>query len=152
MSRGDGGAPRHFRAQSVVEFAVVSLLFFPMLLGVVEGGYWYFAYHQVQNAAREGARFAIASGSQADAPVSTSAPVQAYVRSLRLGIDTSRLMVAARWPGHESDADPECSGAKNQPGCRVVVTATYAFRPIVGIIFGTGTIPMRATSEMRIHY
>jgi Flp pilus assembly protein TadG len=45
----------------MVEFAIVASIFFSLIFGVIEGGRLLFTYHQVNHAAREGARYAAAN-------------------------------------------------------------------------------------------
>ena len=50
---------RNERGASMVEFAVVVPLFFLLIFGIIEAG-WFFAQQvEVRNAAREGARIAV---------------------------------------------------------------------------------------------
>lgn len=51
--------PRRARGQSLVEFALVSILLFMFLLGIIEMGRFMFTYSVVSNAAQEGSRFGI---------------------------------------------------------------------------------------------
>src|SRR5947208_1304045 len=47
------------RAQALVEFAMVAPIFFVLLFGIIEGGRFIFYYETLNNATREGARYAI---------------------------------------------------------------------------------------------
>ncbi|HEY0070541.1 MAG TPA: TadE family protein, partial [Chloroflexia bacterium] len=47
------------RGQSTVEFALISILLFWFILGIIELGRFMFTYSMVTNAAQEGSRFAI---------------------------------------------------------------------------------------------
>src|SRR5215211_413639 len=49
--------------QAMVEFALVAPIFFLLLFAVIEGGRFIFYYETLNNATREGARFAIVNGS-----------------------------------------------------------------------------------------
>jgi hypothetical protein len=51
------------RGQALVEFALVAPIFFLLLFAVIEGGRFIFYYETLNNATREGARFAIVNGS-----------------------------------------------------------------------------------------
>jgi hypothetical protein len=59
---------RHSRGQSLVEFALVAPLLFFILLGLVDFMRLLEAYSTVADAARQGARQAVANGSAADSP------------------------------------------------------------------------------------
>lgn len=142
---------RPWRAQAIIEFALIGLMFFTMMFGVIEGGRLVFAYHEVSNAAKEGARYAVAHGSMSDTPVSDAAAVQAYVRQEVNGLSKDSLQVTAAWPG-DPNQPATCPVGANNPGCPVVVSVTYQFQPVVGMIFGISPITLRSGSEMLIHY
>ncbi|CAN5709941.1 hypothetical protein BH23CHL8_BH23CHL8_14650 [soil metagenome] len=63
--RSRGG---HSRGQSMVEFALVAPLPFLMVFGTFEFARFIFFYELLNNAAREGARYAIVHGSRSDCP------------------------------------------------------------------------------------
>ena len=46
----------------MVEFALVAPLFFLLLFGIIEAGRFIFYYETLNNATREGARYAIVNG------------------------------------------------------------------------------------------
>ena len=148
---------RRTSAQAIVEFAAVSLLFLLMTFGIIDGGRLVFTYHEVSNAAREGARYAVANGTEATTPVTTSAQVLTDVEATSTGLDPTDLTVTAAWPGVLA-APPDCTTSTNgnpgtiNPGCPVSVTVTYQFYPAIGMVFGTGPITLTATSTMIIHY
>ena len=52
------------RGQAMVEFALVAPVFFLLLFSIIEGGRFVFYYQLLNNATREGARYAIIHGSQ----------------------------------------------------------------------------------------
>ena len=56
---------RRTRGQTLVEFALVAPLFFLLLFAIIEGGRFVFFYEVLNNATREGARYAIIHGSNA---------------------------------------------------------------------------------------
>jgi len=152
--------------QSLVEFALVSLILFMLILGIMEMGRAMFIYAQISQAAQEGARYGAtrpreitsASGGGGYPPAS----VNAYPCSI---IDASRSKVVLLAPtdvvitvgyddgssgngttGHEyypfcnNPAVACSSGYKSDPldfqplQNRVVVTATYQFRFLTGLI------------------
>ncbi len=57
-------APLGSRGQAMVEFALVAPLFFLLLFSIIEGGRFVFYYELLNNATREGARYAIIHGAQ----------------------------------------------------------------------------------------
>jgi Flp pilus assembly protein TadG len=59
----------------MVEFALVAPIFFVLLFAIVEGGRFIFYYETLNNATREGARYAIVHGSNAKCPAGPSGPM-----------------------------------------------------------------------------
>jgi hypothetical protein len=57
LTRGHGRASA--RGQSTVEFALISILLFWFILGIIEMGRFMFTYSMVTNAAQEGSHFAV---------------------------------------------------------------------------------------------
>jgi len=53
------------RGQALVEFALVAPVFFLILFAVIEGGRFILYYETLNNATREGARYAIVNGANA---------------------------------------------------------------------------------------
>lgn len=61
-NRESGGTTRptrHYKGQTIVEFAVASLVLFMFILGIIEVAHFMFTYSVVSNAAQEGSRFGI---------------------------------------------------------------------------------------------
>ncbi len=132
--------------QALVEFALVALPFLLLTFGIIEGGRLLFTYHEVNSAAREGVRYMVAHGALHPDPGGRLGPgdeaaVVDYVLDRTAGLDPAGLTVTPVW-----------NDGGNAPGQVVSVQVTYQFQPIVGMIFGTGPIELRATSQMRIHY
>lgn len=123
------------RGQTLVEFALVAPVLFLMLFGIVEGGRLVWTNHEVVNGTREGARLAMVAGASAS-PVS-QADVTARVLASTAGLQPARLTVATTNLG----------GA---PGESVTVSTTYQYQPIVGMIFGMGTITLSSQSQVTI--
>ena len=71
------GLLRRHRGQSMVEFAVLSPVFFLLLLGTIDLGRAVYIYNTISDAAREGTRAAIPF----DSPLPTNAAVVAAVQS-----------------------------------------------------------------------
>lgn len=60
------------RGQALVEVALVIPFFLVLFLGIVEVGRFVFYYEMVNNATREGARYAIVHGANSSTPVARS--------------------------------------------------------------------------------
>jgi hypothetical protein len=70
---------RHQRGATIVEAALIMLLFFTLVFSVVELGRVLNVYHTITNAAREGARFAVAPFPGIAGTLPTSDNVRAQV-------------------------------------------------------------------------
>lgn len=151
MTRSTRHNSSGWRAQGTIEFAAASLAFFLMLSVIIEGGRLLYTHHELTNAAREGARYAAAQGYHSG-DVTDSASVANYVSTRVAGLDDNALTLTANWPGDaECGTDPE-KPELNRPGCPVTVDVTYAYQPLLSMIFGAGTINLEAESAMRVHY
>ena len=119
--------------QAMVEFALVAPLFFLLLFGIIEAGRFIFYYETLNNATREGARYAIVNGASTigcpsgpPAPGSTGCDVpgdnvKARVRAAALGIG-SAVTVTPEW------------FFNNGRGSTVTVTATATYRTLVPLV------------------
>jgi TadE-like protein len=73
------------RATTLVEFAVVSVIFMMIMFGIMEYCLMIYAINITENAAREGARYAIVNSSD----TTLVADTQAYVKSMMMNLDNS---------------------------------------------------------------
>ena len=70
--------------QTLVEFALASVLFFITIFGTIEYGRGVWEYNMISDLAQEGARWASVHGSSSSSPAScsgTGQTVQSYVQS-----------------------------------------------------------------------
>jgi hypothetical protein len=117
----------------MVEFALVAPMFFLLLFGIIEAGRFIFYYETLNNATREGARYAIVNGASTigcpsgpPAPGSTPCDVPgnnviARVRAAALGIG-SAVTVTPEWINN------------NGRGETVKVTATATYKTLVPLV------------------
>jgi Flp pilus assembly protein TadG len=85
---------RDDRGQSLIEFALASVVFFIVLFGALEFGIAIWRYNMVSNLAQEGARWASVHGSTSSTPAS-SADVQSFVQSRSPGIPVTATATPA---------------------------------------------------------
>lgn len=126
---------------SLVEYAVVFMLFMTMLLGIADFSRAVYAYHFVSNAAREATRYAIVRGCSTvstNCPTpATSASIQTYVQNVPLGIEASKVTATTTWtPNHN-------------PGSVVRVQVQYAFNFFFPFV-SSATLNIKSTSQMVI--
>ena len=133
MSRLDVFRAR-VEGQSLVEFAMASVVFFTLIFGIIQFGQAVWQYNTVSHLAQDGARWASVRGRTSSTPAS-SADLQSFVESRSPGF----TVVVTSTPANPSDA-PRGSAIA------VRVVSTYApggFLPIAPMNFeSTATMMM----------
>ncbi len=141
-------AVRREGGQALVEFSLVSLIFFLLIFGTIDVGRAVWNYNTLAQATREGTRYAIVHGANSSDP---SGPGSAYytspntdtnvtqvVETYAAGLNSEQLTVQALWPnGTNSDGDP------------VTVTSQYTYQPIFNFL-GILSFTMSSSSTMNI--
>lgn len=119
--------------QALAEFAMVAPLFFLLLLGIVEAGRFIFYYETLNNATREGARYAIVNGANTlGCPTGPPAPgtaacdptgedVKTRVRQAAFGVMTGITVTPTWYPD-------------NGRGSTVRVAATFTYQSLAPIV------------------
>lgn len=118
------------RGQGLVEFTLVAVMTFIMLLFVVEMGRTLLVYTTVANAARAGVRYAIVHGSSraagaatndASGPGNNPAQVVAVVKGFAGAgaLTTSLLVISVTYPN-----------SSNAPGQPVNISVVYPYDPL----------------------
>ena len=126
---------RRRAGQALAEFALVAPIFFLLLFAIVEGGRFMFYYEVLNNATREGARYAIVHGANTISDCTgppgptalgpcdpTGAGVIERVRSAAFGVPGSSISVVPTW-------SPD-----NGRGSTVSVAATYTYTSLVPLV------------------
>ncbi len=127
------GADAHdqSRGQALLEFAVVAPIFFLLVFAMIDFGRYVYYVQILNNAAREGARYAIVHGSnsfQPAGPSSNDPTVAGVVRSYAVGVTgNGALTITSVWG---TPPNPPT----NNRGSNVDVKVSYAFRSIVPIV------------------
>lgn len=125
------------RGQALTEFALVVPILLLLVFGIFELARFIFDYETLNNAVREGVRYAIVHGAASSCPSepgyqcpygSPSATVEAYAFTL----NPSDLTVTVCWgagcsPGNNTSQ----SAARGTP---VTVSATYTWRPLINLV------------------
>jgi hypothetical protein len=150
MSRLARPERRQSIGQALAEFALVAPLFFLLLFAIIEGGRFIFFYEALNNATREGARYAIVHGSNSSCPSgpmppgastpggcydATGANVVQRVKDSAFGLLGSGVTVTPTWGalGNGREADVE-------------VTASFTYATLVPVPLPAITI----TAESRL--
>ena len=127
---------RSKRGATLVESALVFLVFAVLIAGIMEVGIVGFAVNAITFAAHRAARFASVSGS-ASGHAAASSDVQASAVSYAAPLNPTNLSVVVTWL-------PD-----NQPGSSVQVTVTYLLRPAVLPLSST-VLTLQSTARHRI--
>jgi Flp pilus assembly protein TadG len=134
------------RAQALVEFALVAPMFFILLFALIDFGRYVYYVQILNNAAREGARYAIVHGANGlpssgpPAPGTTSsdpsgANVKVAARNYLVGVigqTSGALTINVCWKPPNGTGDP-CSGDNGRAN-PVEVTVDYQFRSVIPIV------------------
>jgi Flp pilus assembly protein TadG len=115
------------RGQALVEFALVAPIFFLVLFSIVEAGRFIYYYEILNNATREGARYAIVHGENSFDPTGpphdpSGADVITKVRQSAVGMAGPALTVTPTWI------------TTNERGMTVNVTASYTYSSLIPLV------------------
>ncbi len=121
--------------QALVEFAFVAPLFFLILFATIDFGRYVYYVQILNNAAREGARYAIVHGSnsfQPSGPTADDPAVAAVVRNYAIGVIGNGAVLAPHsdWHNPANLAEPE----SNRRGHVVKVSVTYSFGSLIPVV------------------
>ena len=130
LRRGERGA-------ELVEFALISILFFMLVFGTMEFGRGIWMYGTVAHVAKEGARFAIVRGSE-NGRTATTTDVETYVNVVAAGM--TGLTVTTTW-----------DDASKDPGTVVQVQVDRDFEPALPFV-SLGPVMLSSTSRMVIAF
>ncbi len=136
--------------ESLVEFSLVSIVFFLLIFGMIDVGRAVWNYNTLAQATREGTRYAIVHGENSTdpsgpgsayyTPPSTDTNVTQVVETHAAGLNSTQLTVEAQWPnGTNSTGDP------------VTVTSEYTYQPMFNFL-GILSFTMSSSSTMDITY
>lgn len=118
--------------QTAIEFALTVLLFFTLVVFIMDGSRIFWNYLTVSEAAREGARYAIVHGKDSKLPVGPNgyAALQQVVQARAIGLDPALLDVTATWENNS-----------NQRGNKVTVTVAYETQPVTTLFWSGLKLP-----------
>jgi Flp pilus assembly protein TadG len=117
--------------QALAEFALVAPIFFLMLFAIIDFGRYVYYVQILNNAAREGARYAIVHGERGLPPTGppddpTGAAVKNVVRSYAIGVigisDASVLDIETTWNPDNKRDNP------------MTVKVTYQFHSMIPLV------------------
>ncbi len=140
---------RRFRAQNMVEFAIVTPILFLMFFGVMEGGWLLYNQNEITNAASVGARYAAVHGT-VEADVSTDNQSTYIVSST----DVKNAILQHLTIPNASNIQVTVSRPDGDmvPGHHVTVTVSFSYRPLVGYAIRSATINLSSSSTSIVYY
>jgi Flp pilus assembly protein TadG len=122
---------QHSRGQALLEFAIVAPIFFLLVFAMIDFGRYVYYVQILNNAAREGARYAIVHGSnsfQPAGPNPNDPAVDSVVRGFAVGVTgNGALTITSVWG---SPPNPPT----NNRGSTVDVKVSYAFHSIIPVV------------------
>jgi Flp pilus assembly protein TadG len=122
---------------TIVEIALALMVILLLVIGTIEFGRAAWTYNTLAHATRQGARYAMAHGSQSN-PTSASG-VSSYVKNSAIGLNKSDISVTTTWP----------SGVKRNG--MVSVHSEYTFRSAAGtLLFKPGYLTFKSTSTVYV--
>ena len=128
---------REERGVEIVEFALISILFFALMFGIMEFSRAIWIYGSVAHVAREGSRFAIVRGSESGR-MATATDVTNHVNMTAAGM--TGLTVTTTWTDPNKD-----------PGSIVEVQVDKSFSPALPLV-NLGPFTLSSTSRMVIAF
>ncbi|MDH3738406.1 MAG: pilus assembly protein [Alphaproteobacteria bacterium] len=123
------------RGATAVEFAFAAPVLMLFTVGIIDFSMLVWSASTIENAAAEGARYAIVYGGNSEAPKS-KAEIEAYTRTHAVGVPATALDVDVSWL-------PD-----NRPGARVTVVVDYEHNFLVGGLVGLDPMQITKTSRM----
>lgn len=141
------------RGQALTEFALIAPIFFFTMFAIIEFGRAVYTIQMLNNAAREGARYAIVHGAASSSPSGpfpssygstnsydpTGAYVASKVKQYAIAIidsGPSDFAISVKWCANDGDLGA-CPGTygdgDNGRNQTVMVTVTYKFKPLLGV-------------------
>jgi Flp pilus assembly protein TadG len=135
------------RGAAMVEFAIVAMLFFLLVFGIMEFSLLMKDYLTLNQAVREGARAAAVGITNVSGTILASAPTLDTTKLTN--IQTSyRVFNGTSWPTTWISGLPGTVGATDN--IQIKVRAQYAHTMVTGTLFGSGPLVVHAEMVMRM--
>ena len=125
------------RGSYIIELGLAFLIFFVLVLGVLDVGRGIYTYNFLAGAAKEGSRYAMVHGSSSGSKASSS-DVQTVVQNWLIGVPSpASATVTTTW-----------TPSSENPGSLVNVKVQYTYTPISNFLVGNWTL--RSTSQTTV--
>lgn len=122
---------------STIEGALASLVFFTLIMGIMDLGRLVWTYSLIAHGAREATRYASVHGSESGS-VATAAQISAMVSSRSPGLDPANVRAEVTFQPDQA------------PGSTARVSVTYRFYPIAPYV-PIGPLRLSSTAESVIY-
>jgi len=146
-ARGESG-------QGVVEFALVAMVFFMLVFGIIDFSRFFHSWVTVQHAAREGARYGITGRVDCDiASDDRDACIEYVAKEATTGLSGAPGNVTVTYKSwdYPAYADPPTEGSSGDQCDALEVSVHYDFEfaaPIIGSILGGVELPINGRERM----
>ena len=152
---------------STVEFALILPLFFILIFGIMDFGWYFFVQHTLQFSTREGVRLALVGRQLDDGEGGKLSREESIITTIKdkvsLAIDPAKLAIyifpvdsnyddPANWESYGGDEENPGSPDAGDPGHYMRVRTKYSYdflTPMVGIYFPDGKISIQADATYR---
>jgi len=125
------------RGTVAIEFGFALPVLILLTVGLIDVSRLLWSSSTIENAAAEGARYAIVNGSDSLSPA-TAGDIENFVRAQAVGVPATALNVDVSWYPN------------NHPGSRVVVALAYTHDFLIGALIGLDPVTINKTSRMTI--
>ena len=123
------------RGALAIEFGFALPVLILLTVGLIDVSMLVWSSSTIENAAAEGARYAIVNGADSPSPAS-AADIAAFIRSQAVGVPGTALNVDVSWQPN------------NQSGSRVTVALAYTHNFIIGGLVGLEPVSINKTARM----
>lgn len=118
-----------------IEFGFAMPVLILMTVGLIDFSMLLWSTSTIENAAAEGARFAIVNGGASPSPKS-AAEIETFIRASAVGVPAAALDVDVTWQPN------------NQSGSRVTIALAYNHTFLIGDLVGLDPVEINKTSRM----
>ena len=123
------------RGALAIEFGFAMPVLILITAGLFDVSMLLWSSSTIENAAAEGARFAVVNGAQSPSPAS-AVDIETFIRTQAVGVPATALNVDVTWQPN------------NQSGSRVTVALAYSHNFLVGGLIGLEPVSINKTSRM----
>ena len=138
------GKRHNEKGAELIEMAFVLLLFLVLMIGVFEFGRAYNIYQNITNAAREGARFAVAPARGGTINYPNNSEVSGVISNFMLSSNLNPAVATININLNNQDVDPSCTPCTAGGGCacgtRVSISYPFAFLFYGGVNIRTSVL------------